>query len=151
MVSIIGVTGLNTTEIATIGLGEKIGEFMVILGNLLPIFTMSTSFFILGLALKWMFHYDYNLNKTLSWAITCFVPLALFLAGARSFIQVIGITGAVAGGIEGIMLVLISKRSKTLKGKQFKKPEYKMGLSWIFAIILIILFTAGIVYQFIKF
>jgi len=145
MISVIGVTGINTTEIATIGLGEKLGEFMIILGNLLPIFAMSTSFFILGLALKWMFHYDYNMPKILAWVITCFVPLILFLLGARSFISVIGITGAVAGGIEGILLVLIAKNAKK-KGKV--KPNYKVGLSWIFAILLILVFTAGIIYQF---
>jgi tyrosine-specific transport protein len=148
MISILGVTGLNTTEIATIGLGQKIGEIMVLLGNLLPIFTMSTSFFILGLALKWMFHYDYRMPNILAWAITCFVPFALFLAGARSFISVIGLTGAIAGGIEGIMLVLIAKAAKK-KGKV--KPAYQIGLSWIFMIILILLFTLGIIYQFVKF
>jgi amino acid permease len=151
MIAVLGVTGLQTTEIATIGLGQKLGELMVILGNLMPIFTMATSFFILGLALKWMFHYDYKMPNFFSWALTCFIPLALFIAGARSFIQVIGITGAVAGGLEGIMIVLIAKNAKKRKGKEFKKPEYQIGLSWIFAIIIILLFTAGILYQFVKF
>jgi amino acid permease len=148
MISIVGVTGAMTTEIATIGLGEKIGEFMIILGNLLPIFTMSTSFFILGLALKWMFHYDYGMHNALAWLLTCFIPLGLFIAGARSFIQVIGITGAVAGGIEGILIVLIAKSAKE---KSEVKPEYQVPLGWIFAVILIILFTLGIIYQFVKF
>jgi tyrosine-specific transport protein len=148
MLAVVGATGIQTTEIATIGLGQKIGEIMVLLGNLFPAFSMSTSFMILGLALKWMLHYDYKWNKTLAWFITCFIPLGLFLAGARSFINVIGITGAVAGGIEGILLVLIARQAKT-KGQV--KPAYKMGLGWIFAIILIIIFTAGIIYQFIKF
>jgi len=148
MIAVVGVTGINTSEIATIGLGAKIGEFMVILGNILPIFTMSTSFFILGLALKWMFHYDYGLPNSLSWAITCFIPLSLFLIGARSFISVIGITGAVAGGLEGIMLVFIAKAAKK-KGKV--KPAYKIGIPLIIEILLIALFAAGIAYQFVKF
>jgi tyrosine-specific transport protein len=146
MIAVVGVTGINTSEIATIGLGQKLGEVMVLLGNLLPIFTMSTSFFILGLALKWMFHYDYKMPNSLAWAITCFVPLALFLIGARSFISVIGITGAIAGGMEGILLVAIAKSAKT-KGQV--KPEYKIGLPLILEIALIILFAAGIAYQFI--
>jgi tyrosine-specific transport protein len=147
MLAVVGVTGQGTSEIATIGLGEKIGEFMIILGNFLPIFTMSTSFFILGLALKWMFHYDYGMPNLFAWMLTCFIPLGLFLAGARSFISVIGLTGAIAGGMEGILLVLIAKQAKK-KGKV--KPDYQIGLGWIFAILLILLFTAGIVYQFVK-
>lgn len=150
-IAVVGATGINTTDIATIGLGNLIGKYMVLLGNLFPVFSMATSFLMLGLALKWMLHYDYKWNKSLAWAVTCFTPLVLFLFGARSFINVIGITGAVAGGIEGILIVLMVKQSKKRKGKEFKKPEYSIGLPWIFAIIMIILFTAGIIYQFVKF
>lgn len=147
MISVLSVTGIGTTEIATIGLGQKLGEFMILLGNLLPIFTMSTSFFILGLALKWMFHYDYGMHNLLAWFLTCFIPLGLFVAGARSFISVIGLTGAVAGGLEGILIVLIARAAKK-KGKV--KPNYKIGLGWIFSIIMIVLFTLGIIFQFVK-
>jgi amino acid permease len=146
MISVIGVTGQGTSEIATIGLGQKIGEFMVVLGNLLPIFTMSTSFFILGLALKWMFHYDYKMPNFWAWFLTCFIPLGLFLLGARSFISVIGLTGAIAGGLEGIMLVAIAKSAKH-KGEI--EPAYQINLPLILEVILILLFAAGIAYQFI--
>lgn len=148
MIAVIGVTGINTTEVATIGLGQKIGQYMILLGNLFPLFSMSTSFFILGLALKWMLHFDYKFSRVISWAITCFVPLALFLTGAKSFIQVIGITGAVAGGMEGILLVLIARQAKK-KGEV--KPEYSIPLPLILMIILIVLFAFGILYQFVKF
>lgn len=148
MISVIGVTGIATTEIATIGLGEKIGQSMILLGNLLPFFTMSTSFFILGLALKWMFHYDFKIKNFWAWILTCSIPLALFLAGANSFIQVIGITGAVAGGLEGIMIMLIAKRAKELGDEE---PLYNIGLSWLFVIAIVLLFVLGIISQFVKF
>jgi amino acid transporter len=147
MISVVGVTGISTTEIATIGLGHKLGEIMILIGNILPLFTMSTSFFILGLALKWMFHYDYNIPNFLAWIMTCSIPLALFIFGARSFISVIGLTGAIAGGMEGILLVLIARAAKK-KGKI--RPNYKVPLPLILAIILIALFILGIVSQFVK-
>ena len=145
MIAVIGVTGAGTTEVATIGLGKALGEYMVLLGNLFAIFAMATSFFILGLALKWMLHYDYHINKTVSWAIACFVPLLIFLAGVRSFISVIAITGAVAGGVEGILLVLTAKMAKKY-GDQ--KPAYSIPLNWFIAIIFIAIFAFGIAYQF---
>ena len=148
MIAVVGVTGLQTTEVATIGLGKALGNYMVIFGNLFGVFSMSTSFLLLGLALKWMLHYDYKIPKALAWLITISIPLALFLIGVKSFIGVIGITGAVAGGIEGILIVLIAKKAKE---KSEVEPAYTIGLSWIFAFILIILFTLGIIYQFIKF
>ncbi len=147
MIAVMGVTGLLTTEIATIGLGEKIGQSMILLGNLLPFFTMSTSFFILGLALKWMFHYDFKIKNFWAWILTCSIPLALFLAGANSFIGVIGITGAVAGGLEGIMIMLIAKKSKEHGDEE---PLYNIGLSWIFVGAVIMLFVLGIISQFVK-
>jgi len=145
MIAVVGVTGAGTTELATVGLGKAIGQHMILLGNLFAIFAMATSFFILGLALKWMLHYDYHINKTVSWAIACFIPFLIFLAGARSFVSVISITGAIAGGIEGILIVLTAKRAKKF-GEQ--KPEYSIPLNWLVAIILIALFAFGIAYQF---
>jgi len=142
---VVGITGIGTTEVATVGLGEALGKYMVFLGNIFAVFAMATSFIVLGLALKWMFHYDYGLPRGISWLITCFIPLIIFLAGARSFIGVIGLTGAVAGGVESILLILTAKMAKK-KGE--RKPEYAVPLNWFIAIMLIALFMAGIVYQF---
>jgi len=142
---VVGVTGLNTTEVATIGLGNALGRYMIILGNIFASLAMATSFISLGLAMKWMWRYDYEMSNVLSWSLTCFIPLAIFLAGARSFIEVIGITGAVAGGIEGALLILIAKASKK-KGE--RKPEYSINLNWFWAILIILLFAVGIAYQF---
>ena len=77
--------------------------------------------------------------------MTLAVPLALFLLGARSFISVIGITGAVAGGVEGIMIVLTAIKAKK-KGQ--RKPEYKIPLNWAIALVLMAVFVLGIAYQF---
>jgi len=147
-IAVIGITGLGTTEVATIGLGKYFGQTIALLGNMFPLFSMSTSFFILGLALKWMFKYDYKLSNTLAWALTCFIPLALFLAGANSFIAVIGLTGAITGGMEGIMIILIAKSAKK-KGQV--KPAYQFPLPLILEIVIILLFAIGIAYQFIRF
>ncbi|MBU2523337.1 MAG: hypothetical protein KKE23_03540 [Nanoarchaeota archaeon] len=142
---VVGVTGLNTTEVATIGLGNAMGRYMIILGNIFASLAMATSFISLGLAMRWMLRYDYGMSRFMSWALTCFAPLAIFLAGARSFIGVIGITGAVAGGIEGALLILTAKAAKK-KGE--RKPEYSINLNWFWVILIILLFAVGIAYQF---
>ena len=56
-----GVTA--ATEIATIGLGKVLGTYFNIFGNLFAIFAMATGFLALGVALKEMYEYDYNINK----------------------------------------------------------------------------------------
>lgn len=141
--AIVGVTGDKTTQIATIGLGQLLGEKMIIFGNLFAIFAMGSSFLILGLALREMYDYDYKLKRNLSWFLTCIPPLILFLLGARSFINVIGITGAVAGGVEGIVIALMYRNAVKMKTR---KPEYKMKYNKYFIWFLIALFSGGIIY-----
>ncbi len=139
----IGVTGTQTTEIATIGLGKVLGQNMVLFGNIFAIFAMATSFLTLGLALKWMFHYDYNLNKTLAWALTCIIPLTAFLLGIKSFIKTIGITGAIAGGLEGLLIIGMFMKARR---KGDRKPEYQLKRNLFIAILLGLVFIGGIIY-----
>jgi len=46
---VVGITGIGTTEVATVGLGEALGKYMVFLGNIFAVFAMATSFIVLGL------------------------------------------------------------------------------------------------------
>lgn len=140
---IVGVTGAETTEIATINLGESLGQHMVLIGNFFVILAMATSFLALGLALKWVYVYDYRMNKRLSWALVCFVPLIVALSNTTTFIKTIGITGAIATGIEGILIVLLH-RAAVKKGDC--KPEYSIkGYKVVYAW-LILMFVGGIIY-----
>ncbi|MBR9692163.1 hypothetical protein GOV06_05260 [Candidatus Woesearchaeota archaeon] len=139
-VAVVGVTGLSTTEVATIGLGQVIGTYMILIGNFLAIITMTTSFLALGLALKETYHYDYNVNKHLAWALTVFIPLMIALSGFTSFIKAIGISGVIAGGTEGTMIVLMAMKAKKHGNR---KPEYKIPINWLVAIGLIVVFILG--------
>jgi amino acid permease len=123
-----------------VGLGKIMGEKMIIIGNLFAIFAMATSFLTLGLALKQMYNYDYRLNKNLSWALTCFVPLAIALSGITSFIKVIGFAGVISGGLEGVLIVLMAMKAKKLGNR---KPEFSIPINKIIAGIIIAVFVLG--------
>ena len=77
--AIVGMSGFNTTEVATVGMGLMLGEYAVLLGNIYAIFAMFTSFIALALALQEVYNYDYKINKKLSWVMTCLIPLGIFL------------------------------------------------------------------------
>lgn len=139
---VVGATGLGTTQVASVGLGNMLGKSMVLLGNFFAVLAMATSFLVFGLALKWMLQYDYGINKNLAWLLTCSTPLAIFLAGARSFIAIITLAGAVAGGVGGAAVILMAMKAKNL-GK--RKPEYSIKTNWFTAILLIALFVLGVV------
>ena len=142
---VVGVTGLNTTQVATIGLQQSLGKFAWLLGNLFAIFAMSTSFLALGFALKNTYNEDLKLEKHLSWGLVCVIALLLYLfaRGNTSFTQIIGLTGAVSGGISGIILVYMHAKCKDC---QERKPEYKVKRSIFIHGLLFLMYLAGIIY-----
>jgi tyrosine-specific transport protein len=107
---ILGITGAQTTESALTGLRDVLGDGIVSLALLFGLLTTFTSFITLGLTLKKIFWYDLKIEKTISWAITCFVPLILFLIGIKGFIPVIAVVGGVMLGIDGILILLMYKK-----------------------------------------
>jgi len=141
---VVGVTGLNTSEIATIGLGENLGKLAILFGNLFAVFAMSTSFLVLGIALKEVYMYDYDINKNISWFLVCFVPLLIFILGIRSFISTLGYAGAIAGGLDGVLIVLMAWKAKET-GK--RKPEYNIVKGRFLGFVLMLVFVLGIIYQ----
>jgi len=143
--AVVGVFGKNITEVATVGLGQEFGWVIVLFANLFAVFAMSTSFLALGLALKQMYDYDYKLNHNLSWALACIIPFIIFLLGVKSFIKVIGFTGVFAGGLEGILIVLMLWKAKK---KSERKPEYSLRYVKIIGAVLITIFILGVLKQF---
>ena len=136
----IGITGLNTTEVATIGLGSLLGKHILIFGSLFAAFAMFTSSLTLSLAMKEIFMYDYKIKPVSSWALTIFIPLAIFISGARSFVNILGITGALIGSIDCILIVLMFWRAKKLGDRT---PEYNLGKKQIIGFLLILIFLIG--------
>ncbi|RME54433.1 hypothetical protein D6777_03850 [Candidatus Woesearchaeota archaeon] len=142
----VAVTGINTEQIATIGLGKAIGTHMILLGNLFAIFSMATSFLALGLGLQWMYTYDFGLKKNLSFILTISLPLFVVLLNLTSFVQALSITGAIAGGIEGIVIVFMLHNARK-KGE--RKPEFTVKTNKVISTILATLFILGIIYTFV--
>jgi len=131
--TVFGASGINTSKEAISGLSSVLGNNIIKLGFIFGIITCFTSFIALGLTLKKVFWYDFNLSKNLSWFITCFLPLGLFLIGLREFIDVIGLTGAIAIGCEGILIVFLYK--EFLKKKLSKKMNPFLYLLPVFFIL----------------
>lgn len=133
----LGISGSQTTEDALGGLKNVLGDGISNLALLFGVLTSFTSFIAVGLTLKKIFAYDLKLNKTLSWAITCFVPLMLFLAGMQSFIKVISFIGGTVIGVDGILILLMYQKIR---------KERKL-----LTIPLILVFISGIIYEIVYF
>jgi amino acid permease len=139
-IAVVGVTGALTTEVANIGIGRLMGFIPLVLVNIFAILAMATSFIALGFGLKEMFEEDYGMKKIWAFLLTITVPVILILLGIHSFIAILGITGALAGGLEGILLLLTYWKAR--KHGQ-RKPEYELKLGLIPIILMIAVFIIG--------
>lgn len=111
---IFGASGSATSKEALSGFIGKVGDGILRLGFIFGVICCFTSFITLGLTLKKVFWYDFGLSPNFSWFITSFLPLGLFLLGIREFIEVIGFTGGLMLGLEGIIFAHLSKFSKSI-------------------------------------
>ena len=150
--AVVGVTGINTTDGAIIGLGNAIGTHILMIGTLFGIITMFTSFLAVGLSLKEVYNFDLRLNKRISSALTCFIPLIvalsiIYISTHNAFFKVLDLTGAFSFSIIGILIVLIINKAK-MHGK--RKPEYSIKINRIISFALILLFLSGIIYEILK-
>lgn len=141
--AVVGVTGIDSTELATVGLGEAIGLHMVYLGNIFAAFAMGTSFLLLALALLWMYQYDYHMKKIFAWGLTLLIPFLIAFSDHPSFVQVLAITGTFAGGLEGILIVLTHR---TAQKKSERNPEYSLKNRLFLSIFLIGIYIIGMLY-----
>jgi amino acid permease len=148
---IVGVVGLGQFDqlepnqrIATIALQIYSQPLLGLFANILAILAMFTSFLTLGIALTEMYHYDYKLSHQTSLLLTFSLPLMVVLFDLTTFITVLGVTGAIAGGLDGILVILMFWKAKRFGNR---KPEYALGKFRFLGIILIIMFVFGICYQ----
>lgn len=144
VIVVVGVSGKETSEEAIRGLGPFLGVKILILGSLLGVLTMTTSFFNLGLVLKEIFMFDYKFSKNAAWLMAVTAPFVIFLLGLTNFIKVIGLAGSIVGGVDGIIILLMHQKSKKL-GDQ--KPAFELNIPRAIYYLLFLVFGLGIIYE----
>ncbi|PIT87129.1 MAG: hypothetical protein COU31_04605 [Candidatus Magasanikbacteria bacterium CG10_big_fil_rev_8_21_14_0_10_40_10] len=147
-VVVLGVTGQDTTEIATIGLGHKLGPIMLLFGNVFAILAMSTSFLTIGQSLRDSLIWDYKVKEKLAVILVCFFPLVIFLLGLRSFIATINIIGGVFISLTMLLTVLIYWSAKN--SGDIKPNKYRLGHSWLIMAFLLLALILGAIYSIIN-
>jgi len=144
ILTVVGVTGQQTSPEAIQGLVKALENHTIIFGAIFGLLAVATSFLVVGLSLKKTFWYDYKINKYLAWVLTCSIPLIAYLCHLRDFITVIGFLGATLGGLQMVLLILIYQKAKKTGQRQ---PEYSLKLPALVSYGLILLLAIGVVYQ----
>jgi tyrosine-specific transport protein len=141
---VLGISGGNTSPDALLGLKSFLPYNILSLALFFGVVTTFTSFLTLGLTLKKIFYYDYGRSMFLSWVLACGVPFLLFVFGFKQFIEVIGLVGAVAMGIDGTLVLMMHQRAKKFGNR--KNPEYEIKIPAVVNYVLSGLLVLGVVF-----
>lgn len=144
VLAVVGITGVNTTESSVVGLGEVLGPAALYVGSIFGVLSMSTSFLLLGLILREVYQYDLFWKPVHAWLAAVIPPLLILLLGLFSFVEILGVTGAITGGITGVIFIKMHEKVKTMADR---KAEYSISQSTLFHNTIIGLFVLGIVYE----
>lgn len=146
--AVVGVSGLSTTQVATIGLGEKYGPTILILANSFAVLAMGTAFMGMGMALKQTFVWDHKIPKWVADILVMIVPLALFAAGIRNFVMILDVVGGLFVGVEAILMVAACYLAR--KHSRLKADRYEIRNFWLFALPVLIIFSFATIFTVIK-
>ncbi|MBP6885698.1 MAG: hypothetical protein KBC02_00410 [Candidatus Pacebacteria bacterium] len=143
-VLVVGVSGEVTSPAAIAGLFHFLGSRVLVIGSLLGLLTVGTSYIALGTILFETFHIEYSQKKGAAWALAIVPPIALYLSGFRNFIDIIGLVGSVAVGIQTALLLFAYLRAR--KAPQ-RSPEFASTLPSGVVMLIALVFMAGVLME----
>lgn len=147
IVLVLGITGSQTSQEAISGLKGLLGEKIILFSYIFGFLATFTSFITLGLVLKKIIWYDYGVPKNFAWFFSMFIPLTLYILGLKSFISIIGVTGAFLLGVEGIIIFLICLRAKK---SCVGRAAYTFWMPTFAKYFYILIFVTGVVFEIIN-
>jgi len=107
MISFLLVFGRNTPQIATQGLEILYGGLGKIIGNIIPLLAITTSYIGIGLAQQSNSKEFLKLKKSIAWGLTTIPPIAVYLAGIKNFADVLAFAGDTGDLIAFIILPVV--------------------------------------------
>jgi hypothetical protein len=144
----VGVTGVNTTPDVLTGLATQLDNWIIVLALLFGLIAVVTSYIVISQSLKEIYWWDEEMNKYLAWLLATVVPFGIYLIGIKDLIAVISLTGAITGGLYGIILISIYLK---VQDKKRRKLVYKKCLSRKLVWILSLAFVLGVIAEIIGF
>jgi amino acid permease len=141
---ILGITGQGTTPDTLTGLGLIIKDGVVFFSLIFGLLAVLTSYIVISQAAEEVYQWDLGLTNKVSWFLANFVPFFLYIIGWTDLIKIIGFTGAVTGGLSGIILIFLVFR---VKDKREISPAVQNKLTKPLAYFLSSLFILGLIYE----
>ncbi len=141
VISIFGIYQ-GVSEDAISGLLNRLPQWLLSLLGFLGIISLWSTYIVIGRDIKKSFSYDFSVPEKIAGLLAVFLPILLYFAGFKNFLSLIGVIGGVFIGLEGILIILIWKKSfeKNLGSFIFKR-SYP-----VIRYLLIVIFALGLIY-----
>lgn len=102
---VVGVSGSRVSPDAIAGLLPVAGRMIVVLGNVIGLLAVTTSFLALNSSFQAFLMFDLAVPRRLAWIGGSFLPLILFILGFQNFISIISAVGATTVAIDGGIII----------------------------------------------
>ena len=118
VLAFVGAFGPETPELATSALRQLYGGLGKVLGLILPLAAISTSYIGIGLAQMGNMKELFKIKKPHAWLLTVLPPLFIYLAGLNSFVNALWMAGTFGGLLyAGILPAVMYIRAKKIHKK----------------------------------
>ena len=141
---VVGVTGNQTSPDTLVGLSQVFSNGIVTFALIFGLISIITSFLTISQAIREVYWWDFEMNKTIAWVLAVFLPLIFFLLGVQNLTKVVGITGAISGGVMGAIIIYLSF---LVQKKAQKRSIIKTGMNKWIGLGLSSLFIIGLIYS----
>ena len=141
---VLGITGAGASPDTLAGLGLVIKNGVLALSLIFGLLAVITSYIVIAQSTEEILEWDMKINNKLAWFLAGFIPYFLYLAGLTGLTAVISFTGAVTGGLSGIILIWLVFK---IKNKPEKISVVRNKLTAPLAYFLSSLFILGAIYE----
>lgn len=141
---ILGIAGAQTSPDTLAGLSAILTDGVITFSLIFGLLAVITSYIVIAQATEEIYQWDMGLKNKLAWFLACFIPYFLYLIGWTDLIKVISFTGAVTGGLSGIILIWLAFK---VKARPEKPSCVKCKLNKPLVYALSSLFVLGVIYE----
>ncbi|BCX15927.1 MAG: tyrosine-specific transport protein 1 [Candidatus Parcubacteria bacterium] len=117
--------------------------------GILGVLSLLSSYFAIGLDVRYSLEFDLKFSKFWSIFLVVVLPLVIYALNVGSFLSLIEFAGGVFVSLEGIMILLMWRKSLTQKDKVSKESLIKKVPFWIWSLMMGLL-IGGMVYTFLS-
>ncbi|WP_232473277.1 aromatic amino acid transport family protein [Thermococcus thioreducens] len=144
VLAFVGALGAGTPQLATSALESYYGPLGKILGLLLPLAAISTSYIGIGFAQMDNLREAFNLDKRTAWLLTVIPPLLIYFAGLKSFVSALWLAGTFGGLLyAGILPVAMYLRTRDVHPPECVKVPH--GVAYLTGAVFFLVFVYSVV------